>query len=292
MAVIPPFFTDCVVAIGHEGNAGAVRWAASGFLYGKLKKANKDRAKSEYAIYLVTNKHVLADNSKIFIRVNPKAAAPARQFDAALMHPASGKQLWIGHEVKEVDVAVLPINYQLLLGEEMAVSFFASDQHSLNAQGMDDAGLSEGAAIFAMGFPMGLVGDERNTVIVRSGVLARVRDTLVKPRFPFMVDATVFPGNSGGPIVSKPEVISISGTKSYSSAALIGVVASYAPYIDVAVSQQTGRPRVTFEENSGLTNVYSVDCINETISAAEAAAGGGAQEEAQPVETEASDSSE
>ena len=157
---------------------------------------------------------------------------------------------------------------------------------------MADAGLSEGASIFALGFPMGLVGDERNTVIVRSGVLARIRDTLVKPRFPFMVDATVFPGNSGGPVVSKPEIVSIRGTKSDNNANLIGIVASYVPYIDVAISQQTRKPRITFEENSGLTNVYSVDCINEAIAVAEAAAGGEAQEEAQPVETEVSDDTE
>lgn len=269
-----------------------MRWTASGFLYGKFKKMHEDGTQRQYAIYLATNKHVLAGKSQIYIRVNPTAASPARQFLAVLTHPVSGEQLWTGHEAKEVDVAVLPINYQLLLGEEMAVSFFAGDPHSLDAQGMADAGLSEGASIFAMGFPMGLVGDERNTVIVRGGVLARVRDTLVKPRFLFMVDATVFPGNSGGPVVSKPEVVSITGTKASSNAALIGIVASYAPYIDVAVSQQTGRPRVTFEENSGLTNVYSVNCINETISAAEIAIGTGTQQEAQPVETDVSDDDE
>jgi hypothetical protein len=37
------------------------------------------------------------------------------------------------------------------------------------------------------------------------------------------------------------------------------------PYIDVAISTQTRRPRVTFEENSGLTEVHPVDFIEETI---------------------------
>jgi hypothetical protein len=38
----------------------------------------------------------------------------------------------------------------------------------------------------------------------------------------------------------------------------------YVPYIDIAVSQQTLHPRITFEENSGLAAVVS-DSIIETV---------------------------
>jgi S1-C subfamily serine protease len=135
---------------------------------------------------------------------------------------------------------------------------------------MSSSGFSEGDSVFAMGFPMGLVGDERNTVIVRGGVLARIRDAIAKPRLPFMIDTTVFPGNSGGPVVSKPEMMAIQGTQSHRNAHLIGIVASYVPYIDVAISQQTKRPRVTFAKT-------------------QAATGGAAPEESQPVESEVSE---
>jgi S1-C subfamily serine protease len=286
MAVIPPLFTNCVVAIGQKDQTGAVRWVASGFFYGKMTKAHEDPQKREYGVYLVTNKHVLANQTEIFVRVNPTAAGPARQFDANLVNPVSGDSIWTGHDSTEVDVAVLGINYQMLLDQEMAVSFFTSDMHALSVQDMVSSEISEGDSVFAMGFPMGLVGEERNTVIVRGGVLARIRDTLAKPDFPFMIDTTVFPGNSGGPVVSKPELVAIQGTKSHKAAYLIGIIASYVPYIDVAVSQQTQRPRVTFEENSGLANAYSVDCINQAIEKAEIAAGGNSPEEAQPVESE------
>ena len=42
----------------------------------------------------------------------------------------------------------------------------------------------------------------------------------------FLVDAFVFPGNSGGPVVSKPEALAITGTKSQDYAYLIGIVVS------------------------------------------------------------------
>ena len=44
-----------------------------------------------------------------------------------------------------------------------------------------------------------------------------------------------------------------------------GVVQEYLPFVDVAVSQQTGRIRATFEENSGLSPVIPIDRVEETI---------------------------
>jgi hypothetical protein len=81
----------------------------------------------------------------------------------------------------------------------------------------------------------------------------------------FLIDAFVFPGNSGGPVVSAVDITAITGTKAQNTAYLIGMVKGYVPYDDVAVSQQTGRPRMVSEENSGLAEVIPVDFINETI---------------------------
>ena len=75
----------------------------------------------------------------------------------------------------------------------------------------------------------------------------------------------IFPGNSGGPVINKPEVISIEGTSSVPSPYLIGIVSSYLTYTDTAVSKQTGQSRVVFEENSGLAVVIPADYILETI---------------------------
>jgi hypothetical protein len=102
---------------------------------------------------------------------------------------------------------------------------------------------------------------------VRSGTLARVRDLLARTSKIFLVDAFVFPGNSGGPVILKPEAIAIEGTKAQIAPYLIGIVQAYVPYQDVAVSLQTGRPRVIFEENAGLAAVHPVDFIEETIAA-------------------------
>jgi hypothetical protein len=65
----------------------------------------------------------------------------------------------------------------------------------------------------------------------------------------------------------KPEALAIEGTKPQVAPYLIGIVQAYVPYQDVAVSLQTARPRVIFEENTGLAAVHPVDFIAETIAA-------------------------
>jgi hypothetical protein len=43
----------------------------------------------------------------------------------------------------------------------------------------------------------------------------------------------------------------------------IGVLGEYAPYREYAASTQTRRPRVVFEENTGLSRVWSVGFIQD-----------------------------
>lgn len=119
------------------------------------------------------------------------------------------------------------------------------------------------------------MGGERNFVIVRQGAVARISDALAGFSKTFLIDTFIFPGNSGGPVVLKTEINAISGTKAQDHAlliglvsSLIGLVSSFQTYQDFAVSQQTGRPRIIFEENAGLANVVPVDQIEAAIAEA------------------------
>ena len=116
---------------------------------------------------------------------------------------------------------------------------------------------------------MGLEGGERNYVIVRQGCIGRIEDLLENTSSRgFLIDAFTFPGNSGGPVVLATTMNSIQGTKAQSASYLIGIVKGFIPYPDVAFSKQTGRPRISFEENSGLTEVIPVDYVEQTVQVA------------------------
>jgi S1-C subfamily serine protease len=268
MALIPPFFIDTVIAIGKQTGTGASvrkQWIGTGFLYATFQNINaEDPTKSDYKIHLVTNKHVLNNQENIILRFNPQNGQAATDFPLALKK-ADGTNVWTGHQNPHVDVAVIGLNAQMLVDAGMKFSYFKSESDILTKQNMIDEGVSEGDFIYVLGFPMGMMPSDRQHVIVRGGIIARIRDVFEDRSNSFTIDSLVFPGNSGGPVIIKPEASFIQGTKAMNKAALIGIVKSYIPYTDVAISQQTGKARITFEENSGLANVETVDKITETI---------------------------
>jgi S1-C subfamily serine protease len=270
MALIPPFFLDCVVAIGFADAAVTVHYKATGFLYGRLVTPGATPTENRYRVYLITNRHVFENETKAHLRFNASATGPAQVFEMDLKD-GSGKRNWVTHADPDIDLAVVGINAGFLEEKGIQFSVFRQDLHLLGRTAAQAAGLSEGDGVFILGFPLGQVGKERNYVLVRQGVIARVRDYLAGHAKDFLVDASIFPGNSGGPVVTRPEVTAITGTKTINAAHLIGVVQSYLPYQDVAISQQTRRPRIIFEENSGLAAVVPVDCIIEAVEQAEAA---------------------
>ncbi|MDP6154882.1 MAG: serine protease [Candidatus Thermoplasmatota archaeon] len=268
MALIPLFFPDCVVAIGVGDEASKREWKASGFLYGHLSDVNGSGEK-KYRIYLVTNRHVIDDirESHIYLRFNPQEMdEPVHDYNLPF-YDKEGKSVWVAHPDPDIDVAVTNINYMMLREHAMQVNFFRSDVHAAGTGKLVELGTMEGDFCYVLGFPMGLVSNRRNTVIVRNGTIARIRGTLLNknPNPEYLIDSFVFPGNSGGPLVSKPESIAIKGTKAQSSAYLIGIITSSVRYRDAAVSTQTKRVRIIFEENSGLAGVHPVDYIDEAI---------------------------
>lgn len=263
MALIPPDFLDCVVAIGLDGEMGGVNWVASGFLYAHLTEVIEEN-QSSYEVLLVTNKHVVEGQSTIHLRFNPVKGEIARQYQL-LTTDFNGMPIWEEHDDPNIDIAVVRISANALEEEGIKFSVFRSDKHCANTIKMGELGITEGNYVYVLGFPLGLIGGEKNFVIVRSGGIARIRDTIAKLNNEFLIDTFIFPGNSGGPVISKPELFAFKGTKTQSSAYLIGIVIGFIPYQDIAISQQTKKPRIIFEENSGLAAIHPIDFIEDII---------------------------
>jgi hypothetical protein len=270
-AKIPPSWLNAVVAIGHnEATPSGPVWVteASGFFYGYLVQDDPTPAKRRYEIYLVTNRHVIANHAAIEIRLNPKNTADQGEvFPLSMFDADTQRASWFTHNDEAVDVAGTRINWKLLQDRGIDLEFFCSDTNTADTAKMKDIGVSAGDGIFVIGFPMNLAGKQRNYAIVRPGAIARITDLIESASTMLLIDSHVFPGNSGGPVILEPSLLAIQGTKSNASAFLLGVARDYISYTDIGVSQQTQRPRVSFEENSGLADVVPVDRINEAIKA-------------------------
>ena len=267
MALIPPFFLNTVVALGSPSQDGSIQYNATGFVYGYPTGETKEEL-AQYRVFLVTNRHVfqraLNSNTKMRVRFNKAIGTAANVYDLALNNP-DGSTSWVVHPDPDIDVAVVNLNADRLRTDGIEYRFFEADNHTFTHDQARENGISEGDGVFVLGFPLGEAGDERNYAIVRQGIIARVQDWLLGNARTFLIDSSIFPGNSGGPVLLKPEAVSIEGTQDNNRCGLIGMVSSYLPYIEMAVSTQTGRTRMVFEENSGLGVVVPHDMIHETI---------------------------
>lgn len=271
MALLPPVFLNSVVALGGPSQDGSIRYDATGFLYGYPTGQTDTNGTKTYWIFLVTNRHVFAGASErgntLHARFNRPIGAEPHVYTLSLQETPTLNS-WIVHPDPNVDVAVLLLNAQQLQADGLEYYFFQNDEHAFTRQQSIDDGTSEGDGVFVLGFPLGEAGEERNYSIVRQGIIARIQDWLKGTANTFLVDASIFPGNSGGPVLLKPELASVTGTKPNSKCGLIGMVSSYLTYQETAVSTQTKRPRMIFEENSGLGVVVPHDMILETVNIA------------------------
>lgn len=127
--------------------------------------------------------------------------------------------------------------------------------------------LLETTDVFYLSFQPGIKEQLKITPIIRTGTISLINEDKT-----FYIDGHAFPGNSGSPVFFKSSNITQSSRTTMDlvpeSGSLLGVISSYIPYQDVAISQQTGEPRVIFEENTGLSIVFSISYVKEILDSA------------------------
>jgi len=264
MPLLPPNYLDCVVAIGAGADPQKRKWIGTGFLYGLYANEDDKQGNRLYTVFLISNKHVFKGHKQLWIKLNSADNTPSKDYRIRLV-ANNGKALWVGHQDDDVDLAALWLNAAFLKSEKRKFSFFIDESQVLAKQELLKTPLAEGDGVFLLGFPMGMVDKERQYVICRTGSIARIRDVREGHGKEILIDGVVFPGNSGGPVVTKPAIASVGKMKPYRSSNLLGMVESYVPYQEIARSDQTGRPRMVFEENSGLTSVVPAEFVREVV---------------------------
>ncbi len=240
---------------------------------GQLVKSGKDYKPNPFATgffvavdgisYLVTAKHVVIDSTThkpqedIFVFINRK--------DNTRIEALSVKELidrdkthWVFHSDDTVDVALIPFPFKY---EEHDVAIIP-DTAFLSA-----AGFAELYSVFFVSYQPGIQDESRINPIIRAGAVSRINEDLS-----FYIDASAFPGNSGSPVFLTPSGwrfaadggVVITNTDEIAGK-FIGLVGAYVPYRDEAISRQTGQTRIVFEENTGLSKVWSVNYITQIM---------------------------
>jgi hypothetical protein len=113
----------------------------------------------------------------IKIRVNQlDETARATEFD--LFADLTDKDVkWVNNPNGK-DVVIIPINLQKRRDLKYDSMFFASDLNVAKIDKLKEIGTSAGDGVFVLGFPMDMAGKQKNYVIVRQGVIARISELL------------------------------------------------------------------------------------------------------------------
>lgn len=261
MAIIPNFFINAVLAIGVSNDGISKNWIGSGFIVSRKDK--QDPYESTY--YIITNKHVVNGFNNIYVRFNTKGEQFLRDYRINLFDEDNNR-LYSEHPNESTDVIAMRFFPQKLIDDKSIWGAFDLQTNALSLKEMQNTGVTEGCFVYVLGFPMNLVKTIKSP-ICRLGCISRIQDAFVREleNPTFLVDAQAYPGNSGGPVISRPEIMFIEGTSSNEKANLIGVLSECITYRNVMISKQTGREMMVQEENSGLTIVHPVERIREVV---------------------------
>jgi S1-C subfamily serine protease len=180
------------------------------------------------APFLVTAKHVFHnpkenwDPDSLRLRFTWFADKSVTDYLGINFHlkDVNRKRLWVAHPDPSVDLAILQI----------VISRQEAGRLTVNPVGLDNLALLdevfEGANVLLFGYP-GSVGSRYWTKpIIRHGVIAYV-DPYRFGKVPILVDAMVFPGNSGGPVFTVPTGMNKNGSFAVGRrSAFLGIVSS------------------------------------------------------------------
>ncbi len=262
MALLNPLHLKTVVAIGTLDKRGKFVCQATGFLVGFLAKNSKDPTKRAYYVFLVTNRHVFDGKDGVHLRFNLQNGK-SEVVAQALKFP-NRELRWLAHPNKKVDLALLNVIPQVLINRSIDYIFFNEELFALQ-RNFGKLGISVGDEVYALGFPMGFAGVTQNFPYAKIGIISRFDKELLRNNKAFLIDSSIFPGNSGGPVILKPTNISLTNTKPVSSTHLLGAITGYLPYREELYTHQTTPPSVVSleREHSGLSFVVPMDYVKQ-----------------------------
>ena len=257
MAIIPDFFFDAVVSIGIKCEL-CTSWIGTGFLVGRKEESNQN-----YTIFLVTNYHVIEKREEILVRFNKSDEYGIKDYNICLVK--NNQQLFSKHP--KADIIAIQISPKALQTDKSKFNWFALDKHALGIKDMQSTGIVEGTIVYSLGFPINMVGTNSKKPICRIGCISRISNLFKEKDInEYLVDLQALPGNSGAPVINRPDSISIDGTPYNASANLIGIICGTINYYsEEDGSEDASENKLEHKKSSGMAIVHPVDIIKEVV---------------------------
>jgi hypothetical protein len=220
--------------------------------------------------FLITAKHVIAnvdhktrkvlkEKDGLFVFSNLKSEATPNSVKASSLDELRKKYPAFYHSNDAIDLALIPFPVDTQNDDIKTVpqEMFVKNEEIFETYDVFFVSFQPGISDLAL--------DSKVSPIIRKGSVARVNKN-----GSIYIDGAAFPGNSGSPVFIMPSPIRYTGGGISLGAdnlggKYLGTVSEYKPYSEVAISQQTGRPRVVFEENTGLSMLWTANHVLEVL---------------------------
>lgn len=154
----------------------------------------------------------------------------------------------------DIAVAAPPTNH-VVWAQAVEPAYWPAHWH-LSRSLMKNEGIVEGDEIFFVGFPLEEGQGDRNYPLVRHGIISQCQPYMRKQSELIFIDGAIWPGNSGGPVVTKPAAMALKNTSQYKCSSLLGMVQSVGAFED-------GNSEVLIPAGTG--KVVPIQTINELI---------------------------
>jgi hypothetical protein len=161
------------------------------------------------------------------------------------------KNLWFCHPDPNVDLAIIPLSISIADAGRQTINPIRIQDFT------DENKAFEGASVLVLGYPGAVGPDYWTKPLVRSGIISHIDDKNFG-KSPFLIDAMIFPGNSGGPVFTVPSGMSKNGSFSIGGqSSFLGIVTQTAK-TEVKV-EKVSLEIESFENDSTKSHFKSFD---------------------------------
>lgn len=190
-------------------------WTGTGFFYRSGKKK-----------YVVTNKHIFEREKrpwyrgggfqspcKAIVTIHRSLANLTEHKSWEIRLTVDGRNLWYTHTAIDCDIALIPLDKETLVGENLQTFFpmFSPRITFIGEDLINTFEINSFAMLAVLGYPLAFHDMVNNLPIGRTASLATPYsvDFMGKPCF--LVDGRLFEGMSGSPVVCTPHNLFVQG---------------------------------------------------------------------------------
>ena len=212
-------------------------------------------------LFLVTSEHVIgSDPDRIEVVFQPRAG------DQPLVGSLTGRigpgpSTWFVD--RDHDLAALLLDPERLPEDQIHYRSFDVETDILSLRQLRARQIGEGDEALVVGFAQPTYEGGREYPAVRLATIAAIPER-ARPRWPLLAEGTALPGDSGSPVIVKPEWSSRTGREAEAGGKLIGVLDGAGRPAAVTRSDDDGTP-IEVEEEPGIIRLVPADALRDLI---------------------------